>query len=185
MFTSTSCNTRARLCAVGNQPAPAPVVVACHACSHLSLQIVQLASAQSHASAIAVMPCCHSKQTTGPKFKAAADALGMPLGVFIDIALFGALGARGYTAQLKLVKECSATSNRLVIGQRVSPSTPDTPPSTPVLWPSLDEGKTSSASSKGGGGAVAQTLASEDRLRKAYVRVHLARTPGTVNICFM
>ena len=93
--------------------------MACHACAHLTLQIVEVASL-ARAPMIGVMPCCHSAKVLGSKWKSAADALGMSLGAFADVALVGALGARGYETQLQLVKGCAETSNRLVFAQLFS-----------------------------------------------------------------
>lgn len=81
------------LLAAGGGGGGVPAVVACHACAHLTLQIVALSAAAS-SPVVAVMPCCHSAAVVGSKAKAAADALQLPLGVFADIALYGALGAR-------------------------------------------------------------------------------------------
>lgn len=125
---------------VGPKRGTTPVVVACHACAHLTLQIVEMASVAC-APMIAVMPCCHSAKVLGSKWKAAADALAMPLGVFADVALVGALGARGYETQLLIVNGCAETSNRLVLGQippadaRSSGAVTAQGPSTPSLWP--------------------------------------------------
>jgi hypothetical protein len=74
----TSGSSRALAVEEGRVSVPVPAVVACHACAHLTLQIVELASV-AHAPMICVMPCCHSAKVLGSKFKAAADALGMPL----------------------------------------------------------------------------------------------------------
>lgn len=69
------------------------VVVACHACAHLTRDLVEIAVAE-RAAGIAVMPCCHSRRTVAgaDRTKHAADALGLPLGAVADIALRPARG---------------------------------------------------------------------------------------------
>jgi len=134
------------------------VVVACHACAHLTRDLVEIAVAE-RAAGIAVMPCCHSRRTVAgaDRTKHAADALGLPLGVVADIALLGRLEAAGYDARLRVVEACAPSSNRVVVAFRRGEGSGGA-----RLWE----------------GSAARARASEG-LSRAYERVHAARPAGT------
>ncbi|CAD7949309.1 unnamed protein product [Amoebophrya sp. A25] len=53
------------------------LVVACHACQHLTEETIEIA--QSFGVHVAVMPCCHSDRTQGARWKATAGALWQKL----------------------------------------------------------------------------------------------------------
>ena len=120
-------------------------VVACHACAHLTTRIVDICMrAPSGAVAFAVMPCCHKDHSNHQK--QAAKALGVELGVAMDLVLFGRALERGYEVRVRTIDREISPHNRIVVG--LPPRGGD------------------------GGGAAASVDAAEEKLRAAYVRVH-------------
>mmetsp|Transcript_15481 Transcript_15481/g.43345 ORF Transcript_15481/g.43345 Transcript_15481/m.43345 type:complete len:311 (-) Transcript_15481:6-938(-) len=87
-------------------------VLACHACQHLSDQVVDIAIC--HGARFAVMPCCHKDHTQ--LLKASAAALGLPLGVCMDLVTLGRATERGYAAKLATINSAITPHNRLVVG---------------------------------------------------------------------
>mmetsp|Transcript_15767 Transcript_15767/g.37431 ORF Transcript_15767/g.37431 Transcript_15767/m.37431 type:complete len:261 (-) Transcript_15767:252-1034(-) len=87
-------------------------VLACHACQHLSDQVMDIATA--HGVPFAVMPCCH-KDPTGA-MKSAAAAVGAPLGVCMDLATLGRVSERGYRAKLLAIDPGITPHNRVIAG---------------------------------------------------------------------
>jgi hypothetical protein len=126
-------------------------VVACHACAHLTARIVDICMrAPSGAVAFAVMPCCHKDHSNHQK--QAAKALGVELGVAMDLVLFGRALERGYQVRVRTIDREISPHNRIVVGL---------PPQ-----------------GGGGAGAAASVGVAEEKLRAAYVRVHRTTNVG-------
>ena len=71
------------------------LVVGCHACQHLSEEIVSI-SCEYGVKYIAVMPCCQKDQTPGNVWKRTSKALTIPIEKLMDILLAGkVMGYRG------------------------------------------------------------------------------------------
>jgi len=122
------------------------VVVACHACQHLSAEVARQCIAACRD--FAVMPCCH-KDPHG-EMKHAAAALQMPLGAVMDVALIGTIQAAGHRASLRTIDPTITPQNRVLIGL-CSQTEARTPMST-----SLEE--------------------REERMEEAYIRAHRNHT---------
>lgn len=91
------------------------VAVACHACQHLSAEVVRIAIASSRD--FAVMPCCH-KDLSG-EVKHAAAAAEVPLGVAMDLCMLGAIQATPrYRGSLRTIDARITPQNRVVVGTR-------------------------------------------------------------------
>ena len=106
--------------------------------------------APSGAVAFAVMPCCHKDHSNHQK--QAAKALGVELGVAMDLVLFGRALERGYQVRVRTIDREVSPHNRIVVGL---------PPQ-----------------GGGGAGAAASVGAAEEKLRAAYVRVHRTTNVG-------
>ena len=71
------------------------LVVGCHACQHLSEEIIQI-SCEYGVKYIAVMPCCQKDQTSGTIWKRTSKTLCIPIEKLMDILLAGkVMGYRG------------------------------------------------------------------------------------------
>ena len=66
---------------------PHVLVLACHACQHLSEETVSIA--YQYQTSVAVMPCCQKDNSRGYAWKSASKNMGVPVGVVMDILLAG------------------------------------------------------------------------------------------------
>ena len=139
-----------------SSPKPRPLgdvlVVACHACQHLTDEVCTIAAA--FGAHVAVMPCCH-KDHSGT-WKAAGRVLNVPLGVVCDLLLAGRMGALGraagvrYDVRMRCIKPETTPQNRIIVA-RAKPLD---------VMDACDE---LAASAK---------LRAHDELTRAYVRAH-------------
>ena len=125
------------------------LVVACHACQHLSDETIEIATERGvH---VSVMPCCQ-KDTSGGAWKAVARSMGIGIGPLMDLLAAGRAMAPNsgasvgmtYRVKMKLIDEKITPQNRLIMCRACPPG--DLPPSA------RDE--------------------SHERLQRAYVRAH-------------
>jgi 8-oxo-dGTP pyrophosphatase MutT (NUDIX family) len=97
------------------------LVVACHACQHLSDQIVEISC--RHGVHVAVMPCCQRDLSPGGSWRVVSQRLAVPVEVVMDVLLAGkamswcvgqALGT-SYDVRIKVVAGSATPQNRLVL----------------------------------------------------------------------
>lgn len=93
------------------------LVVACHACQHLSDETLQIAC--RHGSHVAVMPCCQRDLSPGSVWKTVAKSLGIPMEIVMDILLAGKamswFSKTSYDVRMKVLERSSTPQNRLII----------------------------------------------------------------------
>ena len=92
------------------------LVVACHACQHLSEETLEIASRYGvHA---AVMPCCQKDVSSGSSWKAASNQLSIPVAHTMDLLLAGKMMAsRKYNVRMKFMDSKITPQNRVIICQ--------------------------------------------------------------------
>ena len=96
------------------------LVVACHACQHLSDETLEIAC--SYGVHVTVMPCCQ-KDMTGGSFKALSSPLNMNIGVLMDLLTAGKVmswkngieNGMKYQVKMKLIDEKITPQNRLIL----------------------------------------------------------------------
>ena len=96
------------------------LVVACHACQHLSDETLEIAC--SYGVHVTVMPCCQ-KDMTGGSFKALSSRLNMNIGVLMDLLTAGKVmswkngieNGMKYQVKMKLIDEKITPQNRLIL----------------------------------------------------------------------
>ena len=88
------------------------LVLACHACAHLTEQIVAICAAAK--ADFCVMPCCQRPPTS---VKTAMHELKIPSTVAMDLVMIGRCQQLGYEVHLKLVDEKITPQNRLICGR--------------------------------------------------------------------
>jgi len=102
------------------------LVVACHACQHLSDEIVQISC--QYGVSVAVMPCCQSDTTNGKHWKQSSHNLGIPIQYTMDLLLAGKalswnvgqeLGVT-YDVRVKVIDKSITPQNRLVLCRAIS-----------------------------------------------------------------
>jgi hypothetical protein len=96
------------------------LVVACHACQHLSDETLEIAC--SYGVHVAVMPCCH-KDLSGGSYKSFGTQIGMNIGMMMDILTAGKVmswnngresGVK-YQVKMKLIDEKITPHNRVIL----------------------------------------------------------------------
>ena len=89
------------------------LVVACHACQHLSEEILEIACHFGvHA---AVMPCCQKDRSIGSTWKAASKNLSIPVAKVMDILQCGKMMALGsHNVRLKCIDSKITPQNRII-----------------------------------------------------------------------
>lgn len=94
------------------------LVVGCHACQHLSEDIIEIS--RRYNVQIAVMPCCQKDQLPGSPWKSTSKLLGIPFATTMDILLAGkALSSdRQYDVRMKLIDSDITPQNRLILCKR-------------------------------------------------------------------
>ncbi len=89
------------------------LVVACHACQHLSEEILQIAC--QHRVHVAVMPCCQKDRSPGSAWKAVSKNLSVPVAKVIDILQCGKIMAFGsHDVRLKCIDAKITPQNRII-----------------------------------------------------------------------
>jgi ADP-ribose pyrophosphatase YjhB (NUDIX family) len=103
------------------------LVVACHACQHLSDEILQ--TSLRYGVQVAVMPCCQRDPTQGCNWKAASKNLGLPIPVTMDLLLVGKAMSWGvgseagvaYDVRLKTINSRITPQNRIIFCRPYGP----------------------------------------------------------------
>lgn len=96
------------------------LVVACHACQHLSDEILE--TSLRYGVQVAVMPCCQRDPTQGCNWKAASKNLGLPIPVTMDLLLAGKAVSWGvgseagvtYDVRLRTINSSITPQNRII-----------------------------------------------------------------------
>ena len=130
------------------------LVVACHACQHLSDETVDIAT--DHGVNIAVMPCCQKDRSNGGAWKALSKRMNIGIGPLMDVLSAGKImspqcgrkSGVSYQVKMKLIDAQITPQNRLIMGKACAFRE--------------DPGK----ESKGG------RAPAHDRLKRAYIRAH-------------
>ena len=127
------------------------LVVACHACQHLSEETLHIGA--RFGVHVAVMPCCQKDLTEGSSWKQTSKNLSIPIGPTMDLLLAGKMMAsEEYTVRMKLIDAKITPQNRIIICQRTGLN--DTAP------------------------ASTKVELAHARLARAYLRAHDDRTRG-------
>lgn len=90
------------------------LVVACHACSHLSEEIINIAcSCGVH---VAVMPCCQRDFSPGMPWKATSKTLSIPVAYVIDLLQCGKIMSREtHEVRMKFIDPAITPQNRIIV----------------------------------------------------------------------
>eukprot|EP00980_Cylindrotheca_fusiformis_P009329 scaffold2047_cov129-Cylindrotheca_fusiformis.AAC.8 len=92
------------------------LVVACHACQHLSEEIVAIACRFGVSSA--AMPCCQKDLSRGGSWKSASKNLGVPLEYVMDILLAGRIMGQGtHEVRMKCLDPKITPQNRIILAR--------------------------------------------------------------------
>jgi hypothetical protein len=97
------------------------LVVACHACQHLSDQIVEISC--RHGVHVAVMPCCQRDLSPGGSWRVVSQRLAVPMEVVMDLLLAGKAMSwcvgqplrTSYDVRIKVVSGSATPQNRLIL----------------------------------------------------------------------
>jgi 8-oxo-dGTP pyrophosphatase MutT (NUDIX family) len=90
------------------------LVVACHACQHLSEETLEIACRFGvHA---AVMPCCQKDLSPGSTWKSTSKRLGLPIATVMDILVAGKMMAAGsHDIRMKSIDSKITPQNRIIV----------------------------------------------------------------------
>jgi 8-oxo-dGTP diphosphatase len=95
------------------------LVVACHACQHLSEETLDIAC--RYGVHVAVMPCCQKDLSEGGSWKATSKNLLIPIGPTMDLLLAGKMMAsKNYDVRMKVIDSKITPQNRVIICQALS-----------------------------------------------------------------
>ena len=89
-------------------------VVACHACGHMSDEIIAMCIRAG--ADFAVMPCCHRDRDTQNQMALVAATLGTSEHAAIDAARVGSITARGYDCRWRTIDASISPENRILVG---------------------------------------------------------------------
>lgn len=90
------------------------LVVACHACQHLSEEVLDIAC--RHGVHCAVMPCCQKDLSEGATWKAASKNLSIPIACIMDLLQCGKIMALGsYDVRMKTIDPKITPQNRIIV----------------------------------------------------------------------
>lgn len=87
------------------------IVVACHACAHLTTSILDICS--DLRVRVCVMSCCH-KDRSPFAVKGVAKTLGMPLGAAMDLITMGRMIERGFDVRWRSIDPEITDQNRIL-----------------------------------------------------------------------
>ncbi len=92
------------------------LVVACHACQHLSDEILQISCA-SYGVATAVMPCCQKDSSPGGSWKDTSKNLGFGFATVMDLLLAGKAmsWSIAYDVRMKTIDASITPQNRIIL----------------------------------------------------------------------
>ena len=89
------------------------LVVACHACQHLSEEILQISC--RYGVHVASMPCCQKDRSPGSPWKAVSKNLSVPFAKTMDILQCGKMMALGsHSVRLKCINSKITPQNRII-----------------------------------------------------------------------
>lgn len=95
------------------------LVVACHACQHLSEEILQISC--RYGVHVAVMPCCQKDRSAGSAWKAVSKNLSIPIAKVMDILQCGKIMALGsHIVRLKCIDSRITPQNRIIVCRALS-----------------------------------------------------------------
>lgn len=97
------------------------LVVGCHACQHLSDEILSIAC--RFGVSVAVMPCCQKDASPGSSWKATSKNLGIPIDKTMDLLLAGKAMSwnvgnsanASYDVRMKTIEETITPQNRIIM----------------------------------------------------------------------
>jgi 8-oxo-dGTP pyrophosphatase MutT (NUDIX family) len=100
----------------GGIPPSRILVVACHACQHLSDEILQI-SCETFGVAAAVMPCCQKDTSPGGSWKSISKNLGVPFATVMDLLLAGKTmtWSLPYDIRMKTIDGNITPQNRVIL----------------------------------------------------------------------
>ena len=103
------------------------LVVGCHACQHLSEEILHIGC--QFGASVAVMPCCQRDTSPGCSWKNASKNMGIPIAKTMDILLAGRVmglhTASAYDVRIKMIDETITTQNRIILCRKLDNGTVD------------------------------------------------------------
>ncbi|KAG7361111.1 NUDIX family hydrolase [Nitzschia inconspicua] len=89
------------------------LVVACHACQHLSEETMSISC--QYGVHVAVMPCCQTDLSTGGSWKSTSRNLSVPVAVVMDLLQCGKIMALGtYDVRMKVIDPDITPQNRII-----------------------------------------------------------------------
>lgn len=92
------------------------LVVACHACQHLSEQILEISC--RYGVSAAVVPCCQKDSSPGGAWKATSKALEIPLQQMMDVLLAGRIMGKGsHEVRMKCMNKQITPQNRVILAR--------------------------------------------------------------------
>ncbi|CAB9529204.1 dihydro-8-oxoguanine triphosphatase [Seminavis robusta] len=100
------------------------LVVACHACQHLSEEVLQIVLCQFPGVHVAVMPCCQKDTSTSNCWKQASKNLNTKFETVMDLLLAGKamswqVGA-SYDVRLKTIDRNITPQNRVIVAKAIT-----------------------------------------------------------------
>jgi len=104
-------------------PANRILVLGCHACQHLSDEILEISC--QHGVHAAVMPCCQKDTSPGSSWKMVSKQVGVPIAKMMDILLAGKVmswnTSTRYDVRMKVIDETITPQNRLILCRALDP----------------------------------------------------------------
>ncbi|KAL3944119.1 MAG: hypothetical protein SGBAC_001803 [Bacillariaceae sp.] len=92
------------------------LVVACHACQHLSEQILEISC--RYGVSVAVTPCCQKDTSPGGAWKATSKAIEIPLQPMMDVLLAGRMMGKGtHEVRMKCMDKQITPQNRVILAR--------------------------------------------------------------------
>lgn len=104
------------------------LVVACHACQHLSDETMEIGC--RYGVNVAVLPCCQRDPSPGTAWKHASQNIGIPIAKTMDLLLAGKamswtvghMAGVTYDVRMKVIDEKVSPQNRIIFARVVGPS---------------------------------------------------------------
>jgi hypothetical protein len=139
------------------------LVVACHACQHLSDEVLAIACGNFGVHA-AVMPCC--QRDVNGYWKSVAQKMNVPIAIVMDILLAGKVatwhvgGQQGYDVRIKVLDQSITPQNRLILCRAIGNRNSSSSSSDTILRPQDYISRNSTIDK------------ANERLERAYRRAH-------------
>jgi 8-oxo-dGTP pyrophosphatase MutT (NUDIX family) len=101
------------------------LVVACHACQHLSHEVLRICCSE-FGTAVAVMPCCQKDVSQGGSWKSTSRNLGISFATTMDLLLAGKAmsWSLDYDIRMKTIDDKITPQNRIILCKPKSQSIP-------------------------------------------------------------